>query len=196
MSWVNVAVAVGSMVMSYSASQQQASVAKAQAQQQALNADYVARQQEQAAGQEIAAAQRQAEQERHRAKLIASRAQAVAGASGAGVSDPAIVNLIADLQGEGAYRAAVAGYQGEERARSLRMGADASRTEGKIAIAGGDARARAYEMQGYGAIVKGVGNVASLYDKYKGDGPPSMRSGMRNFDEDPSFPMGNDAFFK
>ena len=109
---------------------------------QRIAADYKARQLEQNATQQIAASQRRAGEERRRAQLVASRALAVAGASGAGVSDPSVANLLADLEGEGAYRAGVAMYDAEEQARQMRMGAATSRYEGAIAEAGGRSRAR------------------------------------------------------
>src|SRR3990167_1798671 len=77
------------------------------AQQRAQMAEYQAAQLRQAAGQERASSQRSAIEERRRASLIASRALALAGAGGGGVSDPGVANLLADIEGEGAYRAAV-----------------------------------------------------------------------------------------
>jgi hypothetical protein len=51
---------------------------------------------------------------------VASRALAVSAASGAGVTDPTTVRVIANARGEGAVRAATALYEGSARARQLR----------------------------------------------------------------------------
>jgi hypothetical protein len=93
-------------------------------------AQFEAQQLEQQAGQTLAAQQRVAIEERRKAELLASRALAVAGASGGGASDPTVVRLIAGIKGEGSYRASVALYRGEDQARRLRMGAKAKRYEG------------------------------------------------------------------
>jgi hypothetical protein len=93
-------------------------------------ADFAAQQAEQAAGQSRASAQRRAEEERRQARFIGSRARAVAGASGAGVSDPTVVNLLGDIAGEGEYRALTALFQGEDAGRVLETDAMLRRFEG------------------------------------------------------------------
>lgn len=84
-----------------------------------------------AGGQEIAASQHQAEEERRKAQLVASRAQAVAGASGGGASDPTVLDTISDIAARGEYDAMVALYEGNERARAMRNKGDVARAEGK-----------------------------------------------------------------
>lgn len=96
-------------------------------------AQFEAEQLEQKAGQSIAVSQRVAREEVRKAELAQSRALALAAASGGGASDPTVVNIIAGLAGEGAYRQMVALYEGEDRARSYRLNADARRYEGKSA---------------------------------------------------------------
>lgn len=63
--------------------------------------------------------------------LVQSRALAVAAASGGGASDPGVVALIARNAQEGAYRKAVALYEGEDRSRALKLAADVKDYEGK-----------------------------------------------------------------
>lgn len=87
---------------------------------------------EESATQVVAAAQRDALEERRRAEILASRALAVAAASGGGASDPSVANLIADIESEGAYRAAVAMYQGESKARQLKYEGALAKWEGKM----------------------------------------------------------------
>lgn len=118
---------------------------------------------ETAAGQAVATAQQRSFEEQRRARLVASRAVALAAAGGGGATDPTVVKLLSDLEGEGAYRAAVQVYQGEEEARTLRQRAAGARYEGGLAEEAGAARAGAYRTAGAGALLSGG---ASLYAKY------------------------------
>jgi hypothetical protein len=121
--------------------------------------EFEAVQMEQQAGQEMAAAQRSAQEEQRKARLVASRALAVASAGGGGASDPTVVRILADIDGEGAYRSAMELYRGEEAGRKLRMGAAGARYDGKVARAGGKAQATAQYLSAAG----------SLYTKYGDD---------------------------
>ena len=158
--------AVGT-VLQFAGQMAQADAAKAAGRDAQIMADYRARQQDQAAGQEIAASQRGAAEERRRAQLVASRALAVAGASGGDVSDPTVQNLLADLEGEGAYRASLALYQGEDRARQLKQGSLTSIAEGDLAMSQGKSKAKAYQTSAFGNL---FANGAGLYSKYGGGG--------------------------
>lgn len=90
-----------------------------------------ARQLEAMAGNTRGTAQRSAREERRQAKLASSRALAVAAASGGGATDPTVVNIMADLEAEGEYRALAQMYEGEEMARSQQAEALARRKEAK-----------------------------------------------------------------
>lgn len=142
--------------------------AKQAGQRQAEADQFAAAQYRQQALQTEASSQRDAGEQLRRGRIIASRAQAVAAASGGGVSDPTISHLLADIEGEGAYRAGVALYQGDERARQLRMDADAKVFEASVAEEGGKQRQTAYELAGFGRLASGS---ASLYGKYGMGGP-------------------------
>lgn len=130
-----------------------------------IASEFEAEQLEQQAGQVVAASQRDALEERRKANLLASRALALAGASGAGASDTTVVNLIAGLKGEGAYRSAVALYRGEDQARKLRTGAKAKRYEGLAAEEGA-----AYESAGYETMAAAsiFDTGATLFSRYGG----------------------------
>lgn len=117
------------------------------------------------AQQEVAAAQQRGFEEKRKAKLVASRAIALAASGGGGASDPTVMNLLADVEGEGAYRQAVRVYQGEEAARTLRYQAAGARYEGELAEEAGSAKARAYKTQAISSLLSGAG---SLYGKYGG----------------------------
>lgn len=113
--------------------------------------------------QSVASAQREMLNERRRKELVVSRAQALAAFGGGGVNDPTVQNIIGDLEGEGAYREAIALYQGEEEARKLEYAAGLSRLEGLNLRKGGEAQSRAYAIQG---VASAVQSASSLYSKY------------------------------
>jgi len=148
------------------AQRQAGKTAAAIGQAQRGGAEFEAQLLEQRGGQEIAASQRAAAEERRQARYGASRAVAVAAASGAG--GPTVSRIISDIAGEGAYRSAVALYEGEERARQTRLGAISSRYEGEVAAASGQARQRAFNIGATSSVLRAG---SSLLDKYGRGGP-------------------------
>ena len=166
---------VAGTAMSFMGNMQAAVSAKQAAQAQKQQADFQAAQMAQQAGQEQAAAQRKAADQTRQANMLASRAIAVAGAGGGGVTDPTVANLIADIQGEGAYRKGVSIYQGEENARQLKMGASAKTYEGDIALQRGEQQASAYRTKAFAGAAMGA---SSIYGKFGGGGPsPTYQTG-------------------
>lgn len=132
------------------------------------NASYfTAKQQDDAANNVLAAGQRTAMNEDLKAKLLASRAMAVAGASGGDVGSPGVTKVIADIAGRGAYNAGIALYDAEDKARTLRLGATASRYEGDVMQSGGQSKAAAYMFGAAG----NAATAASLFSKYGRGGP-------------------------
>ncbi len=127
---------------------------------------------ERRAGTSIAISQRQSAEERRQANLVASRALAVSAASGAGVSDPTMVRVIANARGEGAVRAANALYEGQARARALRTDAALGRLSGSEADVTGQAIEGSYATAAKGAVLK---ESFGLYAKYGMNGPSSGR---------------------
>lgn len=127
--------------------------------------EFEAEQMEQAAGQAIAASQRTAMEETRRGDLAASRALALAAASGAGASDATAMRIIAGLKGEGSYRSAVALYRGEEEARKLRTGSRAKSYEGLIAEEGGLYQGAMYEAKATASTIEGFGSLFESYGK-------------------------------
>lgn len=168
MAWLPVAAQVVGTILTVSGGLKQASAAEAAGARARQASEFQAAQMEQQAGQATAAAQRKSLEQRRRAQLVASRALAVSAASGAGAADPTIETIISDIAGEGAYRAGIELYQGEERARQLRMGADASIYEGQVAEQAGKERASAARMQAFGSVLNSGG---SLFAKYGMGGP-------------------------
>ena len=142
-----------------------ASGAQAAAARRKAALDFEAAQLRVQAGQSVAAGQHAAREKRRQAELVQSRAIAVAAASGGGVSDPTIVNMLGKIAGEGAYRANLSLYEGEERARTMRMNAAARDYEGALALEAGDIAADTYGIMKGASLVKGT---ASLFSKYGG----------------------------
>lgn len=150
--------------------------------------EFEAEQLEVLAKQEVAASQREALEEERQAKLRASRALAVAAASGGGASDPTVIDIIANLRGEGAYRAGLRLYEGEERARLNLLEARERRFAGASALAEGQAelqagkkRRRARQIQAVGSILSGGSEF--LLGKYgtPGETPPDDSSSAGRF---------------
>lgn len=108
------------------------------------------------AGLERAMGQRRAIEDRRQGRLAQSRALAVAASSGAGASDPTVVNAIADLAGEGEHRALTSLYEGDMAGDDLMRQAGARRREAKNTKRAGLFKA--------GSTILGAG--ASLYDRF------------------------------
>lgn len=123
------------------------------------------------AGQQMASSQRQAFDVQRESDYIASRALAVAAASGGGASDPTVVNLMARNAAEMAYRKSVALYQGENAAREMNMAADAKEYEGAN-LRRNATEVAASQVLGAGtSLLRGYARDASLRQRFGGDGP-------------------------
>jgi hypothetical protein len=108
------------------------------------------------AGRTRASSQRQAIDERRQAGLVASRALSLAAASGGGADDPTVVNLIANTQGEGEYRALTALYNGNEEALGMEAQARSKRKEAK------NVKTASY-LKAAGSIISGGSTLADKY---------------------------------
>lgn len=173
MAWAPLAIMAVGAILGAAGQYQQGRIARKQGEAMQQAKAFEAEQLDENAGQAVAASQRQAMEQRRRASLVASRALALSAASGAGASDPTIENIISDIDGEGEYRAAVALYEGEERARRMRLGADAALFEGDMAAATGRAQGRAATVGALGSLAMAGG---SMYAKY-GMGGPNPQAG-------------------
>lgn len=123
----------------------------------AANSQLQAVQDERDANQAQVEAQAQASNERRRAKLLRSRALAVAGKSGAGISeDPTVSNILEGIDTEGEVRALDSLYEGDYLAQGLRSGAQSKRNmSGAYRSAGNTAAA--------GTLAEGA---YSFYSRY------------------------------
>lgn len=129
----------------------------------AQQAKMQARQLERQAQEEKAAARREAFRKREEGERIGSRQLAVAAASGGGVNDPTVLDIMGDTAAETEIQAEELEYAGNVRASDLENYASAVRAGGKQAATAG--------------MVKGITSIASgglsLYDKFN---PPRTRS--------------------
>lgn len=112
---------------------------------------------DQMAGQDRASSQRAAIEQKRQSRLLASAALARGAATGGG-DDPTLVNILADIEGEGELRALTALYEGEEMARSREMQANARRREAK--------NVKKASYLNAGATI--LGNAATMYSRYGG----------------------------
>lgn len=126
-------------------------------------ADVAAEGLDSAGGQYVAASQLKAQNELRRTKLMTSRAQQLAAASGAGASDPTVVDIISGIAGEGAYRSELALYEGKEQQRAMAAKADAMRYQGASA-----------QAAGYVNAITGFGKT--FFEKYGAGGPRGTMS--------------------
>ena len=79
-----------------------------------------------------ASKQREGIESYRQAQLLASRAIAVAAAGGGSATDPTVAGIVADIHGEGAYRAMVSLYEGKTAANKLKAEAEYAFKAGQI----------------------------------------------------------------
>lgn len=145
---------------SLAGSMQQANAAKEQAATQAAQLRYKADQETRKANEDQAASQRQAITNSKKADTLLSRQQALAASSGAGPSDPTVLNLMGDVAGQGEYNALSALYQGNAQAATLRDQAGIDVWNAGNAIQAGKTASTA-------ALLSGVSGFASNVSKMK-----------------------------
>ncbi len=123
-------------------------------------AEYRAQQEKIQAGQTLASSQRQQVEQIRQMRLVESRGQALAASSGAGALDPSVMDIMGDLETQGRYKAAVAGYEGQDSANNLESKANLDMFSGSQAQSAGNIKAISTLMSG----------ASSLYSKYDGGG--------------------------
>lgn len=177
MAWVSTAmpyiaggISIFSSLQQSKAQKQQGQVADKSAQQAAANemvmAEFEAKQADYLANQAIAVSHREAYEQRKVASQLASKALAIAAGSGASASDQSVVNMISEIYAEGAYRSALALYEGEEASRSYTIQAQARRTSGKSAGAAlraeGKSVAEASRISSFSTLLSGASSLLDL----------------------------------
>lgn len=128
--------------------------------------EFQAKQLETEAGQAKAASQIQSQDIARQVAIVNSTALARAAASGAGASDPTVLAVMARTGAEGAYRQALALYEGEAQSRLDLNRAAAARFEGQTNVQDA-ANAKRQANIGAGAtLLAGGARALSMYDKY------------------------------
>lgn len=139
--------------------------------QAAQAAAFTAAQLRQNAGQALAASQRDAYGAQKQTDYVLSRALAVAAASGGGASDPGVVNLMAEITAQGAYKQSVALYQGQEKARMMELQAQGAEFEGDSKEAAATGAAIGSGLGAASSLASGMARDASLLQRFGGGGP-------------------------
>jgi hypothetical protein len=132
---------------------------------------------EQQAGQERAASQRGAIEQRRQGRYVRSTAIAQAAASGAGVSDPTVTDIIGDIDQESEYRALTSLYEGEQAGRNLEYQAELTRTSGQ-------AQHNLMDTQGDIALLGGAAGAVGFgaqSDLFSGGGETQTATGAINW---------------
>ena len=138
------------------------------------------------AGQAKAAGQISAINQDRNTSLVLSRARAVAAASWGGASDPTIIRLMANIAGEGAYRANVARYEGDTQARTMGMQAAALRYQGANALADAETAKDASNLSMVSTALSGDSKILSMGSKY-GWGCASGADDLASFASGPNY---------
>lgn len=128
--------------------------------------EFEAQQLEQVAEAEQGIGMRKAAGEELRAQIVNSLALARAAASGAGASDPTVLNIMAQTSGESAYRQALAMYEGESQARLDRMRAVAARYEGETSESDSEIAQKQTKASALSTVLSGGVKALSMYNKY------------------------------
>lgn len=98
-----------------------------------------------------------AQEEKRQARLVESRALAVSAASGGGVSNTTITNVLGDIHAEGDYRALMRRYSADTEAKGLEKSAANVQAGGRAARTGSR----------IGAATTLFTEGGDLWDKYK-----------------------------
>jgi hypothetical protein len=126
---------------------------------QASAMEYQARVARQKATQEEAVGQRNALETQRKTKLAQSQLQARAAASGAGASDPTVVDLATGIEGRGKYMGGLQQWQGDNRAWDYRTDAVGKEASAQSVRSGG-------QLSAFGTI---LGGASSLFKTFSGN---------------------------
>lgn len=157
------------------AQQLRGSAATTVGQRKLTESEFEAQQLEETAKASIAAGQRQGQDELRKGMLLNSTVLARAAASGAGASDPSVINTMAFTSNEAAYRQAIAIYNGEAEARLARLRAVGALREGEGAMTDAGAANAASRAAAASTLFSGGARALSMMSKYwqspSGSGP-------------------------
>ena len=139
---------------------------------------FAANQLDAAATQQEAVGQLNAAEEIRKSELLQSRALAVAGASGAGASDPDVTHVIGRFAQEGNLAAETQLYNGGESARAMRIGAKVQRWEGDQAAKGFNIQGQAMKGAVDAQRIQTVANIANTAVAWYGNAPKNANGSV------------------
>lgn len=134
-------------------------------------ADYRADALESGASDVRGAAQQRAHFTRREGRFAKSRALAAAAASGGGATDPTVVKILSEIEGQSEYEALSDLYSGESQAYALEQEAEATRYGGRLSEYTGRLRRSLLRQQALNTIASGAMTLASRYGQ---GGPPAL----------------------
>lgn len=147
--------------------QSQAAALEYQARQQQILAQWQADQLRVQARQELGIAAAKAREERRQAAIMQSNQLAIAASSGAGATNPTIINLMEETAAHGEYLAQGEMFTGRSRAADLRIRADTileeARAGGVVAGMTADATRTNSYLTAAGDVASGVSGTYARY---------------------------------
>lgn len=167
---------VGDTILSAAGQSQKGASYVAQGRQQYEAAQYQAAQFTQNANSAIASSQRASQDQQLQTDYLISKAISIAASGGGGVQDPTVVNTVARIAGESAYRQSVALYQGQDQSRVDTMQAEAKQYEGEAAKQNSRSIGNSSILDTAAGIVKGGAKTlasqgSTLYSRFGANGP-------------------------
>jgi hypothetical protein len=145
--------------------------------------EFNAEQYERQAGEARASSEREAEDERLKAERLGSRGLAVAAASGGGVDNPTILDILSNIESQGEYLAQGKMYSGKERSAGLLDQAAATRYNSEVSARATRAKGKAALI---GSIFEGVGDIGKAGVSYASNTGGSSTSDMPDISGDPA----------
>jgi hypothetical protein len=128
------------------------------------------------AAEEMAVASRDSQAKGKEGRILLSRQQAVAAASGGGATDPTVLELAGDIGRETNVQKRELMRQGKEKARNLeykqKVNTWSAKQNAKMTILGGIGNM-------IGGIGQGIGGLAGAFGKYGGSGPSQPYTGQK-----------------
>lgn len=167
MAWLALASTVLSAASASNQAAESAQAVKIAGIKQASSENQEAIQLDASAQQDRAAAEQEALDRRRQIQIKASRANAIASASGANSIDPSVVNIMAGYDQESDYAANAALYSGEQSARSKDYAAMLKRQGARDSITASGITAKGYQTAGQNQAASSILTGASQYAKYR-----------------------------
>jgi hypothetical protein len=171
LTWLGDAISVGGALMNA-----QGTLAAGNTTREAAYADAAGM--ERQAGQVRAQSQRTAAEDKRQGRLVQSRVQALAAASGAGAQDPTVLDIQGNIEQDSEYRALSDMYAGDTQAQSLEDNARVTRKYGRNIQ-------KASRTAATGTLLE---TGATLWDKY---GPKKKAPADDEMDPELSLPWGS-----